>query len=99
MMTKWIQLLVIVSIIVSCKSSATAQKEVGKSEQTPAYQQQMENLENGFYFRAVGNEPDWSLKISEKTIEFSSLKPGFETLKSEHKCGLDYENNTNMFCQ
>ncbi len=83
-MTKWIQLLVVLSIIVSCKSSATAQKEVGKTDTTPAYQEQMENLENGIYFRAVGNEPDWSLKISENTIEFNSIKPGFESFKSAH---------------
>jgi len=83
-MQKWIQLLLIVSIIVSCKSSATAQKESVKTKSTPAYHQQMENLEQGIYFRASGNEPEWSLKISEKTIDFTSLKPGFESFKSVH---------------
>lgn len=85
-MKKGIQLLIVFSIIVSCKSSSTIQKEVGKTEPTQAYKQQMENLENGIYFRAAGNEPDWSLKISEKTIEFTSLKPGFESFNS---AGLD----------
>ena len=83
-MKKWIQLLVIVSFIISCKTSATIQKEVVKTEPTPAYKQQMENLEQGVYFQASGNEPEWSLKISEKTIEFTSLKPGFESFKSVH---------------
>lgn len=79
-MKKWIQLLVIVSFILSCKTNATVQKE----EPTPAYKQQIENLEQGIYFRASGNEPEWSLKISAKTIEFTSLKTGFESLKGDH---------------
>jgi len=83
-MKKWIQLLAIVLVIVSCKSNASAQKEVGKTEPTQEYKQQVENLEQGIYFRGNGNEPEWSLKISEKTIEFTSLKPGFESLKSVH---------------
>ena len=83
-MQKWIQLLVIISVIISCKTNATAQKEVVKTEPASAYLQQIENLENGIYFRGIGNEPEWSLKISEKTIEFTSLKPGFESFKSVH---------------
>jgi heat shock protein HslJ len=83
-MRKGIQLIVIVAMMISCKTSATAQKEEAKTEPTPAYQQQMENLEQGIYFRGMGNEPEWSLKISENTIEFSSLKPGFESCKGLH---------------
>lgn len=83
-MKKWIHLLVIVSLITSCKTSVTIQKEVVKTEPTPAFKQQMENLEQGIYFRASGNEPEWSLKISEKTFEFTSLKPSFESLKADH---------------
>jgi heat shock protein HslJ/uncharacterized membrane protein len=83
-MRKWIQLFAIVLFIASCKSSATAPKEVVQTEPTFAYKQQMENLEEGIYFRANGNEPDWSLKISDKTIEFTSLKLGFESLKGSH---------------
>jgi heat shock protein HslJ len=82
-MKKWIQLMAIVLFIVSCKS-ATTQKEVVKDEPTPAYKLQMENLEKGIYFRGTGNEPDWSLKISEKNIEFTSLKSGFESLNGAH---------------
>jgi heat shock protein HslJ len=83
-MKKWIQLLSIVLLIISCKSGATAPKDSEASEPTFAYKQQMENLERGIYFRGTGNEPDWNLKISEKTIEFTSLKPGFESLKGAH---------------
>jgi heat shock protein HslJ/uncharacterized membrane protein len=61
--------------------TAMAQKE---TKPTPAYKEQIENLENGIYFRAAGNEPEWSLKISEKQIEFNSLKPGFESFNSVH---------------
>jgi heat shock protein HslJ/uncharacterized membrane protein len=83
-MRKWIQLLAIALFIVSCKSVATTPKEAVQTEPTFAYKQQMENLEKGIYFRGNGNEPDWSLKISEKTIEFNSLKPGFESLSGAH---------------
>ena len=83
-MQKWIQLLLIISMIQSCKTSAIAHQEIAKTEPTPAYNLQKENREEGIYFRAVGNEPEWSLKISEKKIEFTSLKPGFESFKSVH---------------
>lgn len=83
-MRKWIQLLAIVLLIISCKSAVIAPKEIEQTEPTFAYKQQMENLEKGIYFRANGNEPDWSLKISEKDIEFTSLKLGFESLKGDH---------------
>jgi heat shock protein HslJ/uncharacterized membrane protein len=83
-MRKCFQLLVIVILIVSCKSATTIPQEVVKNEPTFAYKQQMENLENGIYFRANGNEPDWSLKIFEKAVEFTSLKLGFESLKGAH---------------
>ena len=83
-MRKWIQLLLIILLIISCKSAATTTKETVKNESTPTYKKQIENLENGIYFRGNGNEPDWSLKISEKTIDFTSLKPGFESLTGAH---------------
>ena len=67
----------------SCKSNLTS-KEIVKTEPTPAYKQQIENLDQGIYFRGNGNEPEWSLKISEETIAFTSLKPDFESFKSVH---------------
>jgi heat shock protein HslJ len=83
-MKKEIVLMIIVLVMMSCKTASTTSKEVVKTEPTPAYKQQMENLEQGIYFRGTGNEPEWSLKISEKTIEFTSLKPGFESLSGNH---------------
>jgi heat shock protein HslJ/uncharacterized membrane protein len=83
-MKKFPLFILIILVIVSCKSASPNSKEVAKTEPTPAYKQQMENLNQGIYFRGVGNEPEWSLKISEKTIEFTSLKPGFEALSGVH---------------
>lgn len=83
-MKKWIQLLLIVLLTIGCKSAVNTSNEPVESEPTFAYKQQMENLEKGIYFRGNGNEPEWSLKISEKTIDFTSLKPGFETFSGNH---------------
>jgi heat shock protein HslJ len=83
-MKKWIQLLPIVLLIIGCKSTVTVPNEVVKTEPTFAYKQQIENLEKGIYFRGNGNEPDWNLKISEKTIEFTSLLPSFESFTASH---------------
>ncbi|WP_269222782.1 META domain-containing protein [Flavobacterium sp. IMCC34518] len=83
-MKKCILLLSVFLLISSCKSVSAKTKEVAKTEPTTEYKQQMENLDQGIYFRGVGNEPEWSLKISEKTIEFNSLKPGFESLSGAH---------------
>ena len=83
-MKKCILLLSVFLLISSCKSASPKPKEALKTEPTPEYTQQIENLDQGIYFRGVGNEPEWSLKISEKTIEFSSLKPGFELVSSNH---------------
>jgi heat shock protein HslJ len=79
-MIKGIKLWIVLLMVVSCKTSITAQKE----EPSPAYKQQMENVEHGIYFRGLGNEPEWSLKISEEKIEFTSLKPGCENFTSPH---------------
>ncbi|PKB18877.1 META domain-containing protein [Flavobacterium sp. 5] len=83
-MKKAIQLLVIALFFICCKTNSSAPKIVENNEPTFAYKQQIENLEKGIYFRANGNEPDWSLKISEKTIEFASSKQGYEALNGNH---------------
>jgi heat shock protein HslJ/uncharacterized membrane protein len=83
-MIKWIQLVVIILAVSGCKSVATTPNQEVKAEPTFAYKQQIENLEKGIYFRGVGNEPEWSLKISENDIEFTSLKPGFESFNGPH---------------
>lgn len=82
-MKKYIGLFLGIIVVLSCEMKATAQNEVG-GKPTAAYEQQRENLEKGIYFRATGNEPEWSLKISETAVEFTSLKLGFESLKSIH---------------
>jgi heat shock protein HslJ len=83
-MKKYFQLLVIAIVFNGCKSTGTTPNEPVKSEPTLAYKQQIENLEEGIYFRGNGNEPDWNLKISEKTIEFTSSISGFESVSVNH---------------
>nr|WP_315155810.1 META domain-containing protein [uncultured Flavobacterium sp.] len=83
-MKKWIQFSLIIFLIIGCKSAIKTPNEPVTFEPTFAYKQQMENLEKGIYFRGNGNEPDWNLKISEKTIEFTSLIPGFESFTGNH---------------
>lgn len=84
-MVKAISIVVMVLFFAGCKPTAvTAPPTVEATTPSFEYKQQEENREKGIYFRANGNEPDWNLKIGEKTIEFTSLKPGFETFNSEH---------------
>jgi heat shock protein HslJ len=83
-MKKWFQLVAIILFLTSCQSAITTSKETVKNEPTFAYKQEMENLEEGIYFRGNGNEPDWNLKISEKTIEFTSSISGFESVSVNH---------------
>ena len=71
-------------IISSCKSTTTATKENPTEAPTAAYKEQMENINQANYFRAMGNEPEWSLKISNEKIVFTSLAEGFETFTAPH---------------
>jgi len=82
--SKGLQLVAIIIFFISCKTNVPAPKVAETTEPTSAYQQQMENLERGIYFRGNGHEPDWNLKISEKTVEFTSLKSGYEALSGSH---------------
>ncbi|MGL5112539.1 MAG: META domain-containing protein [Flavobacterium sp.] len=70
-------------LAVGCKTNAPLINTT-TSKTTAAYQQQVENMEKQIYFRAMGNEPEWSLKIGENQIAFSSLKPGFEEFNSPY---------------
>jgi heat shock protein HslJ len=83
-MIKGIQFVVIVLFFVGCKTNLPASKSLESNDPSFAYKQQIENLEKGIYFRGSGTEPDWNLKISEKTIEFTSLKTGYEALSGDH---------------
>lgn len=73
----------LVTLSVGCKTNA-ALINTPTPKITRAYQQQVENMEKQIYFRAMGNEPEWSLKIGESQIEFTSLKPGFEKFNSPY---------------
>lgn len=83
-MKKWSLLSVVIILIFSCKTKVTSSTILPNPEPTSAYKQQIENINKGIYFRGVGNEPEWELKISEKSIEFNSLIPGFEKLIANH---------------
>lgn len=83
-MKNGIVLAIITMVLTACSSVAIVSNENAKDKPSGAYKQQMENLEKGIYFRGVGNEPEWSLKISEKTIDFNSLIPEFESLSGHH---------------
>jgi heat shock protein HslJ len=89
-MKKGIQIIAIIILFIGCKTNTPTPKAIESSETsessnpTFAYKQQKENMEKGIYFRGTGTEPDWSSKISEKTIEFTSLKPGYEAISANH---------------
>ena len=69
-------LLILLAItITSCKTTSTI-----TSAPTEAYIEQMENINQAFYFRASGNEPFWGVKISNEKIEMTSLVEGFEKM-------------------
>ncbi len=70
--------------IVSCKNGVNNIKQNTEVVSTPQYKEQLENIENEIYFRATGNEPFWSLKIQEKSIDFTSLIPGLDSLSGAH---------------
>ncbi|TDE44367.1 META domain-containing protein [Flavobacterium rhamnosiphilum] len=73
---------IVLLTIVSCKTNKVPIQISSETESTPAYKEQMENLEQMIYFRATGNEPFWSLKISDNNIVFASLNAGFESFNA-----------------
>lgn len=77
-----ILLLLLAITITSCKSTTISTKD--NTEPTAAYKEQMENINQKIYFRALGNEPEWSLKISNEKIIFTSLVAGFESFEAPH---------------
>lgn len=78
-------LLFFISLFLSCKAPITTiAVTLAKEQPTQLYQDQKENLEQGIYFRAMGNEPEWSLKISATEIAFTSLLPDFKSFTAPH---------------
>jgi heat shock protein HslJ len=77
--------LLVILVFFGCKAPNNAITESSSSAKpSKAYQEQIENMEQGIYFRAMGNEPEWSLKISSKQIEFTSLSPDFKSFTAPH---------------
>nr|WP_199002059.1 META domain-containing protein [Flavobacterium sp. ASV13] len=74
-MKKIFSLLLILSLIVSCKT--TAGKNSDTKETTSA---NVQEDDMNFYFKATGNEPFWGLKMGNDNIVFTSLIPGKEKL-------------------
>ncbi|KQO24983.1 heat-shock protein [Flavobacterium sp. Leaf82] len=75
-MKKALSLLLLLSLIVGCKS--TAGKISDKKETTSEYGTQEDQMK--YYFTATGNEPFWVLKMGIDGIEFTSLISGKEKL-------------------
>ncbi|RZJ47823.1 MAG: META domain-containing protein [Chryseobacterium sp.] len=74
-MKKIFSLLLLLSLIVSCKSTA------GKSSDTkPSNSVSEQEDDFNYYFKATGNEPFWGIKIGKEKTVFTSLIPGMESL-------------------
>ena len=84
-MLHYSRLLFVIVLFLGCKTAINAPADTSlNTKPTKAYQEQIENMEQGIYFRAMGNEPEWNLKISSKQIEFTSLLPDFKAFNAPH---------------
>lgn len=72
------------ALLFGCKSPTYTSTKASSTEMTSKYQEQLENMNHRIYFRAMGNEPEWSLKISPTQIEFTSLLPDFKSFTALH---------------
>lgn len=84
-MTKYKAFLFLILLFLACK--APKNDSIGISANTKpskGYQEQIENMEQRIYFRAMGNEPEWSLQIAANKISFTSLKSNFESFNAPH---------------
>ncbi|TDO95722.1 META domain-containing protein [Flavobacterium sp. 245] len=75
-MKNLLSLLLLLSIAVSCKS--TASKNSDTKGTTSEYGNQEDEMK--YYFTATGNEPFWGIKMGSEEIVFTSLIPGKEKL-------------------
>lgn len=75
-MKKLLSLLLVLSLIVSCKTATG--KISDTKETTSEYGTQEDQMK--YYFTATGNEPFWALKIGNENIVFTSLIEGKEKL-------------------
>nr|WP_315152115.1 META domain-containing protein [uncultured Flavobacterium sp.] len=84
-MLHYSRFLFVIVLFLGCKTAINAPVDTSlNTKPTKAYQEQIENMEQGIYFRAMGNEPEWSLKISATRIEFTSLLPDFKSFTAPH---------------
>lgn len=75
-MKKLLTLLLLLSLIVGCKS--TAGKTSDAQNTSSEYGSQEDQMK--YYFTGTGNEPFWGIKMGNENIEFTSLIPGKEKL-------------------
>lgn len=71
-------------LLCSCKTQATQPVVTTNEQPTTEYQLQKENMEEEIYFRAMGNESEWSLKIAANKISFTSLKSNLKSFTAPH---------------
>jgi heat shock protein HslJ/uncharacterized membrane protein len=71
-----LSILLLLSLTISCKSTAGKNHEV--SGTTSEYGTQEDQMK--YYLTATGNEPFWALKMGNENTEFTSLIPGKEKL-------------------
>ncbi|WP_343694835.1 META domain-containing protein [Flavobacterium sp.] len=74
-MKKIISILLLFSLIISCKSTAG---KTSNTQNISEYGTQEDEMK--YYFTATGNEPFWGLKMGNEEIVFTSLIPGKEKL-------------------
>lgn len=74
-MKKLLSLLLLLSLIVGCKSTAGKKSD---TKETSEYGNQEDEMK--YYFTATGNEPFWGIKLGNEEIVFTSLIPGKEKL-------------------
>lgn len=75
-MKKIILLLLLLPLMISCKSTAAKTSDVKAT--TSEYGNQEDEMK--YYFKATGNEPFWGIKMGNDEIVFTSLIPGKEKI-------------------
>lgn len=75
-MKKLLTLLLLLSLILGCKS--TAGKTSDAQNTSSEYGSQEDQMK--YYFTGTGNEPFWGIKMGNENIEFTSLISGKENL-------------------
>lgn len=79
----------VIVLFLGCKTAINTPSDTSlNTKPTNTYQEQIENMQQGVYFRGMGNEAEWSLKISNKVIEFTSLLPDFKSFTVPHSAPI-----------